>query len=624
MSAAYGSHRTPRTEAGTIVLPFEASRRLTGANLFFNGCGAVLETASIVPDAALLAGWRERAVRARAHLGWDGSGRAAAVVARVHAQGASLALAAPVDALFVATEVNEWALCAALFAQDPWRWSGLAAALAAAALEQAPDPGLRLAAVLEEAAAFRRFERLAAHEARPDLRALLAAAAARKLPHVLDDELLTLGAGAGGCDFELAQLPAPPGVPWDVLHDIPTAIVTGSNGKTTTVRLLAACAQAHGWSAAYCCTDGVFLEAQTLAGGDYSGPAGARRVMRERAARAAVIEAARGGILRRGIALSRAHVALVTNVSADHFGEYGIADLEGLADVKLSVAGVVTPGGLLVLNADDAQLAARAPRLAQRFGRSPALGWFALNADLPALSAHRSRGGPTCGVRAGRLILDHAGAWHDLGAVAAMPLSVAGSAAYNIANLAGAALAAAALGVAPATIAAVLARFGAAAGDNPGRMMRFERNGVRILVDYAHNPAGLRGLLQVAEHLRGGRGRLGLLLGSAGNRQESEIEALAKAAAEFRPALIVVKENEAHLRGRTPGSVPLIIHAALRREGLPESALAVRMSELEAVHYALEWAQPGDVLALLVHSTAARAAVLALLSAAALASQPRG
>jgi UDP-N-acetylmuramyl tripeptide synthase len=598
------------------VLPFEASRRLTGANLFFSGCGAVLETAGIVPDPALLAHWRERVMRARAYLGWNRSGGPGpAMVARPHGGGATLALAAPVDGLFVATEVNEWALCAALFALDPPRWSALEAALAAAVLEEGAGCGPALAPVLEETAALERFARLAAHEARPELRALLRAACERHLPHVLDDDFLTLGAGTGGCDFALGELPAAARVPWNALHDVPTAIVTGSNGKTTTVRLLAACAQAHGWPAAYCCTDGVFLETQTLASGDYSGPAGARLVMRARAAGAAVIEAARGGILRRGIAISQAQVALVTNVSADHFGEYGIEDLEGLADVKLCVASVVTPTGLLVLNADDAQLSARAPHLAERFGRSPPLGWFALDADLPALGVHRSRGGSTCGVRDGRLFLDH-GTQHDLGAVAAMPLTVGGRARYNIANLAGAALAAAALGVPPATIAAVFARFGASAADNPGRMMRFERNGVRILVDYAHNPEGLRGLLQVAEQLRGGCGRLGLLLGHAGNRQEDEIEALAKAAAEFRPALIVVKENEAHLRGRAPGEIPGIIHAALRRAGLAEASLPMRASELEAVRCALEWARPGDVLALPVHSAAARAAVLALLSEA--------
>jgi UDP-N-acetylmuramyl tripeptide synthase len=337
--------------------------------------------------------------------------------------------------------------------------------------------------------------------------------------------------------------------------------------------------------------------------------------MRERRAQAAIVETARGGILRRGIALSQAHVALVTNVSADHFGEYGIDDLEGLADVKLAVAGLLGADDLLVLNADDAQLLARAPRLAERFGRCPPLAWFALDADHQALRAPRAAGHPTCGVRGGRLILSESGTEHDLGAIAAMPLSVEGSATYNIANLAGAALAAARLGVPPPTIAAVFARFGAAVGDNVGRLMRFERDGVRILVDYAHNPEGLRGLLQVAEHLRGGRGRLGMLLGHAGNRQDAEIEALARAAAEFHPALIVIKENELHLRGRPPGEIPRVIHTALRRAGFADDSLPMRPSELEAVRCALEWARPGDVLALPVHSTAARQAVLEMFAA---------
>ena len=542
------------------------------------------------------------------------------MAARRHAGGASLALAAPLDQLYTATELNEWALCAALASRDPARWRGLEAALVAAALEETTDPATVIAPVLEERAALQRLAQLAAREARPDLVRLIAAAAAHALPHVLDDELLTLGAGAGGRDFGLEALPAAQTLDWRALGDVPTALVTGSNGKTTSVRLLAACAAEHGWPAAYCCTDGVFLGGNVLASGDYSGPLGARRVLRERGAHCALIETARGGILRRGIAVSHAHVALVTNVSPDHFGEYGIDDLEALADVKLSVAGVLTVAGLLVLNADDARLVERAPRLAARFGRPFRLGWFALDADAPLLGAHRGRGGATCGVRSGRLLLHFAGGEHDLGAVRDLPLTVGGGAAYNIANLAGAALAGAALGMAPAAIAAVYARFGAQATDNFGRLMRFERAGVQILVDYAHNVEGLRGLLSVALQLRAPGGRLGTLLGHAGNRQDAEIEALARVAAEFHPALVVVKENEAHLRGRAPGEIPRILHAALRAAGLPEAAVPIRSSELEAVEYALAWARRGDVLALPVHSAAARAAVLELLGDAA---QPR-
>jgi UDP-N-acetylmuramyl tripeptide synthase len=132
-------------------------------------------------------------------------------------------------------------------------------------------------------------------------------------------------------------------------------------------------------------------------------------------------------------------------------------------------------------------------------------------------------------------------------------------------------------------------------------------------VDYAHNPAGLRGFLTVAGGLRRGPGRLGLLLGHAGNRKDADIEQVARVAAEFRPDLVVIKENESQLRGRAPGEIPRIIRAELLRLGLPESALPVCGSEFEAARRALEWARPGDVLALPVHSTAARAAVVELL-----------
>jgi len=117
----------------------------------------------------------------------------------------------------------------------------------------------------------------------------------------------------------------------------------------------------------------------------------------------------------------------------------------------------------------------------------------------------------------------------------------------------------------------------------------------------------------VADHLRTGSGRLGMLLGHAGNRMDGDIEELARAAAEFQPQLVVVKEDEQHLRGRAPGEVPRIIRAELKRLGLPDSALPMADSEVEAARHALDWARPGDVLALPVHSSSARAAVIAML-----------
>ena len=573
----------------------------------------MLDVVGVPVDDALIAAWRARTERAAERLGWVNR----QAVARRHLGGVSLAIAAPYDQLFLATEVNEWALCAALVERDPMRWSTLEEALVAEArqaAESASNPAAAIAPVIDEAAALARFAQLSAQESHPKLRALLDAAAQRGLPHVIDESELTLGAGVGGRDFPLTSLPDVADVPWQELRNIPTAIVTGSNGKTTTVRVIAACARAHGWHAGYNCTDGVFFDDEAIALGDYSGPAGARMVIRERRAQAAILETARGGILRRGIAVSQAGTAVITNISSDHFGEYGIHDLAGLAEVKLAVAGALRAGGLLVLNADDAQLRAQAEGLVHRFGASPSLGWFAVDPDQRMLHQYGLRGASTCGVHEGRLLLSHGGSEHDLGLITSMPLSMGGIAVYNVANMAGAALAAAALGIAPATIAAVLARFGSNLDDNPGRMMRFEVGGVKVLIDYAHNPDGLRGFLQVADHLRCG-GRLGLLLGHAGNRNDADIQELARVAAEFRPELVVVKENEAQLRGRAPGEVPRIIRAELKRLGFADDALPVEQSETEAARWALDWARPGDVLAFPLHSAAARAAVMSMLSA---------
>jgi UDP-N-acetylmuramyl tripeptide synthase len=574
----------------------------------------VLEVVGIEMDDALVARWRANVTFARGRLGWPAGDPC---VARAHARGTALAIAAPLDCLFTATEVNEWALCAALHYRDPTHWCGLRDALRAAAQQSAPTPASDEPAEIEADAALSRLVRIAAREARPALVALIDAARSRGVPVLLDDETLTLGEGVAGRSVPLDTLPGVDELPWQALGAVPTALVTGSNGKTTTVRLVAACTRARGWHTGYCCTDGVFVDDAVLEAGDYSGPAGARRVLRDPRVEAAVLETARGGILRRGLAVMRADAAVVTNVSADHFGEYGIYDLQGLADVKLTVASVVRPGGLVVLNADDAVLRARSVELGRRHHHGSSLAWFAADADEPHLVAERRRGAATCGVRCGRMILSLEGVEHDLGAVAAMPLTVGGLAGYNVGNLAAAALVSVGLGVAPALVADVFARFGERIADNPGRLMRFDVNGAHVLVDYAHNPEGLTGLLEVARSLRADGGRLGVLLGHAGNREDADIERLAETAAGFAPALVVLKELEVYRRGRPAGEVPAILRAALLRAGMPDSALQLRQTEVEAVRTALEWARPGDVLALPVHGLAARAEVLGLLQDAA-------
>jgi UDP-N-acetylmuramyl tripeptide synthase len=596
-------------------LPFDSSRRLTGSNLFFASTGAVLETVGVEVDEALLAGWHSRVARARASLRWADT--AHSIVARRHAKGTSLAVAAPLDQLFTATEINEWALCAALFAASPASWSHLERALVDAAKEAAlhapmPEGFSALPPVIDEQAALARFAKLSGIEAATRLRALMAAADSRGLAHLVDDALLTLGSGASGRTWPRAALPDPDQVPWGELRNVPTAIVTGSNGKTTTVRLLAACARAHGWRDGCNCTDGLFIAGEQIERGDYSGPVGTRTVLRDSRVQAAILETARGGILRRGLAAQRARVAVVTNVTADHFGEYGIDDLAGLADTKLVVASTIDDSGLLVLNADDETLHARADQF-----HCP-IGWFSRNYDNAALLSHRMKGGSTSGVRNGRLVVNwtrgSSGEEFDLGAIVDMPLSVDGTADYNVQNIAGVALAALGLGIPPATVATVLARFGADPTDNPGRLMRYEYRGAQVLIDYAHNPDGLRGLMNVALRLRR-TGRVALLLGQAGNRPNADIEELAATAARFRPDFVIVKETESYMRGRAPGEVPAILRTGLLRAGMLETSLEVHLSELGAVKRALGWARAGDVLVMPVHDRTVRDEVIALLRA---------
>lgn len=567
--------------------PFEDSRRLTGANLYFDGAGAALETApGLAFEIRTLDRWRGNIERARTALGWpDG-----AIVIREHATGASLAFEAPMDQLYVATEVNEWALYAA---------SGVRADDAPVD-DEAPSPRPHVAH-FDDAEALRQLAALAQAEAKPGVVALLAAARAQGLPAHADDDAVSIGEGEGARTWPIDALPAVDEVPWPALHGIPKAVVTGSNGKTTTVRLLAAMLRAHGLRAGYSSTDGLFIDGERVEAGDYSGPVGARTVLRDARVQAAVLETARGGLLRRGLVAHDARVAVVTNVSADHFGEYGIHTLAHIAAVKLVVAKSLAPDGLLALNADDAMLIAHAP-LDRR------IGWFAL--DLADAAA---RGLPACGVRDGRLVLADDTGEHDLGDIAAMPLSVGGAARYNIANIAAASLAASALGIDTRTISAVLAHFGASNADNPGRLQRWTLGDVEVLLDYAHNPDGLRGLLDVAAGLRRG-GRMALLLGHAGNRLEEDFRALAEVAASAKPDRVWLKDiGGDYLRGRASGEVAAILFGALRAAGMNADALPVCLDEAQAAREALAWARRGDLLVLPVHEQARRDAVVALL-----------
>jgi UDP-N-acetylmuramyl tripeptide synthase len=516
-------------------------------------------------------------------------------VAHLHASGVALAVAAPRERLFAATELNEWA----------WQ----RAAMAELQLPLAQAPGHPAAWDFESAAETLRL--LAQAERRPALDALVAEAQARGLPVFEDDELVSVGAGRFSRTWAIEEVArTSSAVDFSALAPIGTSLVTGSNGKTTTVRLLAAMCAEAGRVPGFNCTDGVWVGGEQLESGDWSGPAGARRVLRDSRVDAAILETARGGLMRRGLAVEHADAAIVTNISADHFGEYGIHSLADLAQAKLVVSRALGPDGLLVLNADDPELVAASAGLRCRTG------WFSLDATNPFLLAARASGESTCAPEQGRLVLWSGESRFDLGEIAAMPLTLSGVARYNVANAAGAALVAQALGVAPAQIAAVLARFGARHLDNPGRLQHWRREGVEVLLDYAHNPDGLGGLLGIARSLAP-QGRLGLLLGQAGNRDDDAIRELARTAAAAAPDRIVLKDLPDFLRGRAPGEVPGLLRQELARAGLDPDCLLTEPSEVEAARGLVEWARPGDVVVLPVHGRDARRVLVDWLDATA-------
>lgn len=562
-----------------MSIPYTDSRRLTGPNLYFDTTGAALETAVSIPvDDVLLQRWQHNVRDLLQALHWP----QADVALRGHASGVSLAFAAPPDQLYAAVAGNEWAWCDAL---------GLPVTCDVPALD----------GVSERVQALQVLQQLAADEARPAALALLQAAQAHGLPCLLDDDALSIGSGIGARVWPAQALPAVQDVPWNDLHAIPTALVTGSNGKTTTVRLIAAMARAAGCTSAHSCTDGIYIDNVLIEGGDYSGPGGARAVLRHPQARAAVLETARGGLLRRGVEVTGAQAAVITNLSEDHFGEYGIHDLDGLAEAKLLVRHALSDAGWLILNADDARLH-RAGVASQRH-----VAWFALDA-----AAIPGDGVATCHGRDGRLLLRHAGVLHDLGAVAAMPLTLDGHARYNIANLAAAALAATAMGIPAQAIAHTCATFGSEPEDNEGRMHRWQLGGTEVVLDYANNADGLQQVLQAADTARG-KGRLAVMLGHAGNRADADYRALARIAVDNGADLCLLRRRDDYLRGREPGAVAGIIADELQRLTGDAQRWRIDTDEVESVRAALAWARPGDLLLLVVHSHDARLQAIALL-----------
>ncbi|MCH9025520.1 MAG: Mur ligase [Proteobacteria bacterium] len=540
------------------------SRRLTGPGLVWDRPAAVVDVRLSSDEAdTLIQAWQEKVREIMGRLGLENE----SIKVRRFSDGASLAISAPVDALYTATEINDWA------------W---AAVTGKTADDEVPE-------TLTQAE--QRLAKTLAAERNPQLIALAAEAEKRGLQWLSDDEELTLGLGVNGQSWPVDRLPEIPAVDWSRLGEIPLALVTGTNGKTTSVRFLTRMARAAGQTVGVSSTDWIAVDDDILDRGDWSGPGGARKVLRDRRVSMAILETARGGLLRRGLGVAHADAALITNIAEDHLGEFGVMDLDELANVKWIVTSVLGNNGTAVLNAEDEKLVKRG--LAARFRVS----WFSLDPELPLIREAVRLKQTVVVLRKRQLVLIENGQEIPILEAGEIPLTMDGAARHNIANALGAIGLASALGLPREAIAEGLRKTGPE--DNPGRCNLFAIDGADVLVDFAHNPHGIAAIFELAR-VRPAKRRL-LLIGQAGDRSDEAIRELAASAWSIGLDKVIIKEMPQYARGRPPGEVAGLIKNALLACGADDDQLDYFSTEPEAVSAALEWSQPGDLLILLIH-----------------------
>jgi cyanophycin synthetase len=368
--------------------------------------------------------------------------------------------------------------------------------------------------------------------------------------------------------------------------------VTGTNGKTTTTRLIAHVARVAGWRVGWCSSTGVYIDGTEVLQGDYSGPSGARRVLTEPGLDLAVLETARGGILLRGLAYESNDVSVFTNVSGDHLGHLGVHTVEGLARVKSVVVRVTRPEGFAVLNADDPLVLAQRDVIRAR----PFL--ISQDAGNPAIAAHVAGGGHALVVSSGNLVLLHGGTRTVLMPVTDVPITFGGRARPMIENALCGAAACVAIGLDSDAVRRGLGSFRNSTDQNLGRLNVFRVGDVTVIVDFAHNEAGLSSLIDFARTLVRPNGRLIAIIGTAGDRTDASLRAIGRIAAE-RSDVVIVKGTRKYLRGREPQELIELYLQGVRSAGA--EPYAIEPLELPALLRALDMARPGDVVAVMAH-----------------------
>lgn len=423
----------------------------------------------------------------------------------------------------------------------------------------------------------------------------LAEAVAPVLAEVLGGRPLAEAAAARADTVRAAEGGEPPRV---LAPRIPVASVTGTNGKTTTTRLLAHISMTAGRRTAWSSTDGVVVQGELVEPGDYSGPAGARAVLETPGVEVGILETARGGMLLRGMGVSHNDVSVVTNVTADHLGLQGIDTVDQLAEVKAIVTKVTRPGGWAVLSGDD-------PRAwAMRTGTRARPWVFTADPDSPVVREAVAAGGRAMTVLDGYLtVLTPDGIPDRLVRVLDVPMTLSGLSAHNVLNALAGAAAALALGLPREAVVEGLRTFTPDDVLNPGRMNTYtvpvEGGHATVVVDLAHNEAGLEALLDVTRGLVAPGALVHLALGAVGDRTDELLESLGEIAG-LRADHVVVAHKAKYLRGRSREDLEGHLLAGLGRAGVAD--VTSYPTEVDGLAAVVAAAGDGDVAAVMCHA----------------------
>jgi cyanophycin synthetase len=390
--------------------------------------------------------------------------------------------------------------------------------------------------------------------------------------------------------------------PQTITPEIPVVAVTGTNGKTTTSRLIAHIARVDGRVVGWSNTDGIYLDGDLVEGGDYSGPSGAARVLALPGVQFAVTETARGGILLKGIGLTRNDVSVVTNVSADHLGLQGIDTLDQLAEVKAVVPRITRRRGWAVLNGDD-------PRVFAMRGVIRARPWvFSRDPDSPAIRETLNDGGRATTVIDGWVAVLTPGRDPDPVIVLTdVPMTLAGLSRFNVENTLAATSAALAIGIPREAVIEGLRDFRPDAQHNPGRMNFFtvplegpdEGGAASVVIDLAHNEVGLEALIEIMTGVRPPGSRLLLGLGAVGDRTDELIGRLGEIGA-MGADVVAIGHKQHYLRGRTMEELDTLLRDGAERVGVTD--VTSYDTEVECLAGLVAQARPGDVVGLMCHA----------------------